>query len=175
MAAVTTTSLVETVARLDVSRAFHADPDRLCRALTNPGWLGQIVASPPDRPDLIRIETDLAFTLRSDGRPLVFRKAALVDIGIGMAGTAMQTGCTGEIAWRASSFSPLFPVFAGRLIVGPSRLQIEGVYAPPGGQLGLLIDRAMTHRFAERTARWFLDQLVIHLRDTGSSEDPASG
>jgi len=170
MAAVTTNILADTVARLDVSRSFHADPGLLCRALTNPGWLGQVVESPPDRPDLIRVETDLAFTLRSDGRPLVFRKAALVDIGVGMAGAGTEPGCTGEIAWRASSFSPLFPIFAGRLIVGPSRLQIEGVYAPPGGQLGLLIDRAMTHRFAERTARWFLDQLVTELRDIDSRE-----
>jgi len=161
MAAVTGTAAADAVARLDVSRAFHADPLKLCRALSDPAWLGQVVDSPPDRPDLVRVQTDLAFAVNADKRELVFRKAALVDIGIGAPGKA---GCTGEIAWRAASFSPLFPVFAGRLIVGPSRLQIQGVYAPPGGQLGLLIDRAMVHRFADRTARWFLDKLVTELR-----------
>lgn len=144
-----------------MSGAFHADPARLCLALSNPGWLGQVVASPPDRQDLIRVETDLAFTLKADGRDLVFRKAALLDIGIDAPG---QAGCTGEIDWRAASFSPLFAVFAGRLIVGPSRIQLQGVYAPPGGQLGLLIDRTMIHRFAERTACWFLDKLLTELR-----------
>jgi hypothetical protein len=158
----TSDSTRDGVARLDVSRAFHADPEPLCRALADPSWLGQVVDSPPDRPDLTRVETDLAFTLQAEaGRQLVFRKAALVDIGIG---AATRDGCQGEIGWRAASFSPLFPVFAGRLVVGRSRIQIQGVYAPPGGQLGLLIDRAMIHRFAERTARWFLDQLVVEMR-----------
>lgn len=155
-------ALPDTIARLDVSRAFHASPEALCQALSDPAWLGEVKTSPPDRPDLVRVETDLAFTLHGDGKPLVFRKAALVDIGMGPGANG---GCQGEIAWRAASMSPLFPVFAGRLIVTASRLQVQGVYAPPGGQLGLLIDRTMVHRFAERTARWFLDKLVIELRE----------
>jgi len=170
MESLTAAAVVESVARLDVSRAFHADPERLCAALSNPVWLGQIVHSPPDRPDLIRVETDLAFTLQTNRRDLVFRKAALVDIGIRSAG---KLGCTGEVAWRAASFSPLFPVFAGRLSVSPTRLELRGVYAPPGGQLGLLIDRAMTHRLAERTARWFLDRLVIELREMDGRDSVA--
>jgi hypothetical protein len=150
----------EAVARLDVSRAFRGDPRRLCEALSRPEWLGVVVDSPPDRPDLVRVETDLALTLRSEGRPIVFRKAAYVDFGIR---SMTADGCTGDIGWRASTFSPLFPVFAGELRVGRSRLHLHGVYAPPGGQLGLLIDRAMIHRFAERTGRWFLDRVAVAL------------
>jgi len=153
--------------RLDVSRAFHADARRLCEAISKPDWLGRIVESPPDRPDLVRVETDLALTLRSDSSPLVFRKAALVDLGVR---SMTEDGCISEIAWRAASFSPLFPVFAGHLVIGHTRLHLSGVYAPPGGQLGLLIDRAMIHRFAERTARWFLDRLVFTLQELAAKE-----
>jgi hypothetical protein len=170
MAGMTAAAGSEAVARLDVTRAFHANPERLCQALARPDWLGRIVDPPPDRPDLVRVETDLALTLRSEASPLVFRKAALVDVGIR---TVTEDGCTGEIAWRAASFSPLFPVFAGQLTVGRHRLRLHGVYAPPGGQLGLLIDRALIHRFAERTGRWFLDRLVVAVRDLeAGSADP---
>jgi hypothetical protein len=162
----------ESVARLDVTRAFPANAGRLCDVLASPGWLGRVVESPPDRPDLIRVETDLALTLRSESRPLVFRKAAFVDIGVR---ELTQDGCRCEIGWRAASFSPLFPVFAGQLIVGRHRLQLHGVYAPPGGQLGLLIDRTMVHRFAERTGRWFLDRLVIALQELPASEPTPEG
>jgi hypothetical protein len=162
MESVGATAGSETIVRLDVSRAFHADPGALCRALVDPVWLGDVVDPPPGRPDLIRVQTDMAFTLQADRREVVFRKAALLDIGMG---PARDCGCAGEIAWRAASFAPLFPLFAGRLTVTRSRLQLEGVYAPPGGQLGLLIDRAMIHRVADRTARWFLDKLVTELRE----------
>ena len=67
------------VSHLDASRPLHADPTATCAMLASPGWLGRIVDAPSDPPDPRRIETDLAFTLQSDGRVLTFRKAALVD------------------------------------------------------------------------------------------------
>ena len=150
------------VSRLEVSRTFQGDPARLCEALAAPGWLGAIMPSPPDRPDMIRLEMDLAFTLNAEGgRELAFRKAALVDIAMRRA----SGGCSGEIGWRASSFSPLFPVFAGELALKGGRLTLTGVYAPPGGTLGLLFDRTIIHRFAERTARWLLDRIVTGYRE----------
>lgn len=163
----TTMAAADTVARLEVSRPFKGDPARLCAALANPGWLGQVVPSPPDRPDMVRLEMDLAFALSSDGgRELTFKKAALVDIAMVPGGA----GCTGEIGWRASSFSPLFPVFAGQLTTKQGRLTLTGVYAPPGGQLGLLFDRTIIHRFAERTARWLLDRIVTQHRELETIE-----
>jgi hypothetical protein len=161
----------EAVARLDVTRAFRGDPSRLCEALAKPDWLGEVVAPPPDRPDLVRVETDLALSLRSEASPVVFRKAAYVDLGVR---SMTPQGCVGEVSWRASSFSPLFPVFSGELAVRRGRLQLHGVYAPPGGQLGLLIDRAMIHRFAERTGRWFLDRVAVAL-ETLEGGEPAAG
>ena len=151
---------LETVARLEVSRAFHGDPRRLCEALSDPAWLGEILDSPPDHPDLVRVETDLALNLRSDRGPLVFRKAAFVDLGVR---PAMSGGCVGVVSWRAASFAPLFPVFSGELRIAGGRLQLHGVYAPPGGQLGLLFDRTIIHGFAERTGRWFLDRVATQL------------
>jgi hypothetical protein len=161
----------DAVARLDVTRAFHGDPARLCRALAAPGWLGRIVDSPADRPDLIRVETDLALTIRAGADPIVFRKAALVDIRVR---AASADGCSGEIGWRAASFAPLFPVFAGRLSIERTRLQLDGVYAPPGGQLGLLIDHTLVHRFAEKTGRWFLDRLLVALDGERSEGAPGA-
>jgi hypothetical protein len=162
----------EAVARLDVSRPFRGNVTGLCEVLSAPGWLGPVVGSPPDRPDLVRVQTDLALSLRSETSPLVFRKAALVDLGIR---SVTADGCVGEIGWRAASFSPLFPVFAGELSVGRGRVRLHGVYAPPGGQLGMLIDRTMVHRFAERTGRWFLDRLATALDELQARDATPGG
>ena len=143
--------------KLDVSRAVAGGPASMRMALAELGWLGRAVESPPDRPDLRRVETDLAFTLQSDGRALTFRKAALVDLG---SASVTADGCTVEIGWRAASFAPLFPVFAGRLVADGRGLHLHGVYAPPGGGIGLLIDQAFLHYFARRTADFFLDRLA---------------
>src|SRR6266545_113921 len=142
------------VMHLEAERAFHGDLERLCAALGDPTWLGQVVDGPADRPDLRRVRTDLAFALRRDGRVINFRRAALVDIG---NLRRADQGCAGEIAWQSASLAPLFPVFAGRLFVRPSGLHLEGVYTPPGGGVGLLIDRVLLHHVAQRTANWFLD------------------
>jgi hypothetical protein len=48
--------------------------------------------------------------------------------------------------------------------VGPKGLRLVGKYAPPGGGVGLLVDRAILHHFARRTAGWLLDRLVAELR-----------
>jgi hypothetical protein len=148
------------VAHLEIARSLRVDPDTVRSALEHPSWLGRLVAAPPDRPDR-RVETDLSFTLGADGRTLTFSKAALVDIGP-LRDTA--DGPTAEIGWQAASFAPLFPVFAGRLIVDGGRIRLVGEYAPPGGGMGLLVDRAILHHFAQRTAGWLLDRLVAELR-----------
>lgn len=148
------------VAHLEAARSLHVDPDALRAALEHPSWLGRIVASPPARPDR-RVETDLSFTLGADARTLTFSKAALVDIGPLRQGAH---GTTADIGWQATSFAPLFPVFAGRLVVGGGRIRLVGEYAPPGGGIGLLVDRAILHHFAQRTAGWLLDRLVAELK-----------
>lgn len=157
------TNSAAAVSTLDASRVLHADARVICATLASPDWLGRMVDAPANRPYLRRIETDLAFTLQSDGRLLTFRKAALVDIG---PVSATDGGCGVEIGWQAASFAPLFPVFAGRIIADGSRLDLHGVYAPPGGGIGLLIDHAFLHYFARRTANWFLDRLAHAVVDS---------
>lgn len=137
-------------------RALRVDRAALCQALAEPDWFGQRLDGPPDRPEIRRLQADLALGLGSDGRVLTFRKAALVDVG---PVHAQRDGCTVEIGWQAASFAPLFPVFVGTLSIRGNTLRLAGTYAPPGGSIGLLIDRAFLHHFAFRTAAWFLDGL----------------
>jgi hypothetical protein len=150
----------QSVAHLEIARSARVDPASLRAVLEHPAWLGRIVAPPPNRPDR-RVETDLSFTLGADGRTLTFRKAALVDVG---PLRESPDGLSADIGWQATSFAPLFPVFAGRLVVTRTGIRLVGEYAPPGGGVGLLVDRAILHHFAQRTAGWLLDRLVAELK-----------
>ncbi len=58
----------QAIAGLEVTRRLATDLAAVRRGLADPGWLGQIAAGPPDRPDLRRVQTDLAFTLRDDAQ-----------------------------------------------------------------------------------------------------------
>jgi hypothetical protein len=153
-----------TVARLHVTRLLRADPSGLCRALADPGWLGRIIADPGGPSGRRRVETDLTYALSDDPRTLTFRKAAWVDL---QAVEEPVGTCSGIVEWRAATFAPLFPAFAGTVRVDGGGLLLEGGYAPPGGGVGLLVDRAILHHFAERTAVWFLDRLMDELAGGG--------
>jgi hypothetical protein len=161
-------------ARLEVTRVLRGDPALLCPVLVDPSWLGQLIDGPTDRPDLKRVQTDLALAMTDDPRTLTFRKAALVDLGT----TRDAAGrCRGEVAWRASTLAPLFPVFAGSVTIRDDTLHLRGVYAPPGGDVGLLVDRTFLHYFARRTGAWFLDRLNAEIaaasaRPRESAPDP---
>jgi len=104
-----------------------------------------------------RYAVDLRLRLGGPGAALTtFRKAALVDIG------AVQRGAKShvvEIQWRAATAAPLFPVFSGLLRIGPGDLSISGLYAPPGGVVGRIADRALLHVAATGTARWLLGEI----------------
>ncbi len=148
------------VARLSVTRILRADPAGLCRAFLDPGWLGGVIAGQGARPGLQRVETDLALSLTDDPRTLTFRKAAYVDLGVE---TTTDGSCVGVVEWRAATLAPLFPVFVGTVVARDGGLRIEGAYAPPGGGVGLLVDRGLLQHFARRTASWFLDRLIEEL------------
>lgn len=148
----------ERVARLSVTLPVELDPPAACQGLEAPAWLGTFVENP--RSDRRRYVTDLALPITQGSRTLLFRKAAYVDLGRVRAGTG---GCEVEIEWASASLAPLFPVFAGVLRVNRSGLSLTGVYAPPLGGIGLLIDAALLHFFARRTARWFLETLAGEL------------
>jgi hypothetical protein len=85
-----------------------------------------------------------------------FHKAAYVDLG---NRRLAADGFVQEIGWRAATAAPLFPVFSGDLRVERESVSISGLYAPPGGVIGLVADRALLHIAATGTARWLLHEL----------------
>jgi hypothetical protein len=87
---------------------------------------------------------------------VTFGKAAYVDIG---PVQELETGWQAEVGWRASSLAPLFPVFSGTMVAREGDLTLSGWYAPPGGTVGRVADRAVLHIAAEGTARWLLGAL----------------
>jgi hypothetical protein len=137
-------------------------------------WLGPEVEAPAG---YRRYLGDLAYPLLTRPRTLLFRKAALVDIG--PPARLPDGSVSASIAWRSATLAPLFPVFAGRLRIQASGLRLDGAYGPPFGDVGRLIDRAALHQVAVRTARWFLSELASRLtpelapdRDDRSAADP---
>jgi hypothetical protein len=148
---------VEGPAQLDVDRGGAVDLDAVCRALADPSWLGPIVDVSAARDDMRRFESDLAFSVDAGQRLLTFRKAAFIDVGR-VSSTA--DGCSIIVAWQSASLAPLFPIFAGLVSADREGLHLRGAYEPPGGGIGVVIDRAFMHYFAKRTATWFLDRLA---------------
>jgi len=142
--------------RLRASVPGQISPD-VAASLLGPevaAWLGQLAADPP--PGMRRFATDLR--LRPDGGGLLatLHKAAYVDLGASQrVGDRLRV----EISWRSATLAPLFPVFSGWLTVHPGELRLDGYYAPPGGAIGLVADRALLHLVARGTARWLLGQL----------------
>jgi hypothetical protein len=145
---------------LRVSRAVRIDMTRAIDALTDLDWLGQRVNGPAGRKDLRRVHTVLELPIFDGSAPAPIRKSALVDIGIP---AARASPVVVHVAWQSDSLSPLFPVFAGQLRLTPTSLVLNGLYAPPFGRLGLLIDRHVLHVVARRTAQAFLARLAAHI------------
>jgi hypothetical protein len=146
------------VVSLRVRRRVDLDVDAACRALAEPAWLGQPVATDTLPAGTRRYLTDLVFPLPPEGRLLSLRKAALVDLG--PEARLADGSCRFEISWRSATMAPLFPVFAGRLLLGRAGLTLEGSYAPPGGVLGRAADRMLLHTAANGTARWFVGRVL---------------
>jgi hypothetical protein len=140
--------------RLAASVPLHADPDAVaaCVAGGPDGWEEQ-----PGPAGRRRYAIDLRLRLGGVGAAVTtFRKAAYVDLG--PVRTAAG-GFVAEIGWRAATAAPLFPVFSGELRIGPEHLSVSGLYAPPGGAVGRVADRALLHVAATGTARWLLSEL----------------
>ena len=108
--------------------------------------------------EIRRYAVDLRLRLGGDHAGFTtFGKAAYVDLGRPIRSAS---GWEAEIAWRASTAAPLFPVFAGTLRAEGSRLIVEGLYAPPGGVVGRVADRLLLHLAANATARWLLAEIA---------------
>jgi hypothetical protein len=72
------------------------------------------------------------------------------------------------ISWKATFPEKLFPVLTGRLELVPvepevTRLTVSGMYEPPLGKLGALIDDAVMHSVAEATVREVTESIAKQL------------
>lgn len=155
----------EGLVRLAASVPLRADPGELATVLATGdlGWLGEEVGGAGA--GLRRFAVDLRLRVGGPSAGLTtFGKAAYLDLG-----TPVRTadGWQLEVGWQASSAAPLFPVFWGRLTIGPDVLEIDGFYAPPGGAIGRVADRMLLHVAANGTARWLLRELDAGMRRAG--------
>ena len=138
---------------LRLAQLITIDLSRAARLLDEEAanWLGTPVPAP--HPGSHRFLTDLSLPIREHAPILTFKKAAFVDLA---NLTTSPDQCEVEISWRSSSLAPLFPVFAGKLVLTPTELLLEGFYAPPGGEVGAVLDKAFLNIAARGTARWFV-------------------
>lgn len=131
--------------------------DRVIAALDDLSWLGQPAAGQPDHQGLRRIATDLEMPIRDGSATGPVRVATYIEIGpVRVVGDHVLV----EIAWHSALFAPLFPVFAGELRTSAVDIVLDGRYAPPFGELGLLLDQAILHFVARRTAQALLARLA---------------
>jgi hypothetical protein len=141
---------------LHVAMTARADLGRVSAAFGRPeaDWLGQRVQA--GTPEIRSFSCDLELSVGPERRAL-FRKSAIVGLG----SPARKNGdWLVPIEWRAATLAPLFPVFAGQLWITADHIELDGHYAPPGGKIGYVLDRALLRIAARGTARWFLRKVV---------------
>ena len=83
------------------------------------------------------------------------RKRVTVDLG---EPTSDGSWTNVPLSWRATFPRRLFPVLHGKIELVPvekslTRLTVRGMYEPPLGKLGALLDEAVMHGVAEATVR----------------------
>jgi hypothetical protein len=143
------------LSRLVVRRRTESDPDRLAWAIRAArAWLGPEVEPAPDGTH--RHQADLRLRVSEHPSLVTFGKAAYVDLG---SVEPRGSGWEVEVSWRAATLAPLFPVFSGAIVARGDELTLSGWYAPPGGVVGRVADRALLNIAAEGTARWLLGEL----------------
>jgi hypothetical protein len=147
------------VVELHTSRRARFDLDRARESLGAPeqAWLGVPATDLSDGAAVRSYHADLRMPVKLDGHEVAFQKAAIVELGpIDRVGGSLVVG----ISWRSANMAPLFPVLVGRLTLTSETVTLDGWYAPPGGRVGLALDRVLLGVAARRTARWFLAQLA---------------
>jgi hypothetical protein len=147
------------VVALHVATPARVDLGRVSAAFGRPNavWLGERV--PAETPEIRRFSCDLELGVGPERRAM-FRKSAIVGLG---APARTEGEWVIPIEWSAATLAPLFPVFAGHLRITADRIDLDGHYAPPGGTIGYVLDRALLRIAARGTARWFLRKVVSGL------------
>ena len=106
------------------------------------------------------------------------------EVGLRVAGISVHKRVTVElgepetkgdwtnvpISWKATFPEALFPILTGRLELTPvdkqsTRLTLSGMYKPPLGRLGTLIDDAVMHSVAEATVRELAESIARRLEE----------
>lgn len=124
-------------------------------------WLGETVEA-EGIGDRARHLVDLELRVNEEAPRITFRKAAYVDVGPARA-RSLQPIEVG-ISWRAAGLAPLFPVFSGTLTWADGELWLDGYYAPPGGEIGVIADRLLLNVAARGTARLLLEKIAAAMR-----------
>jgi hypothetical protein len=85
------------------------------------------------------------------------------------------------LSWAATGTPRLFPKMTADLMMVPlgdqlTQIRFEGVYQPPLGAVGRMLDRAILHRVAEMSVKDLVDRIVAILEvDPGPGPPAASG
>ena len=79
-----------------------------------------------------------------------------------------RTGLIYPVKWSAVGSEVLFPRLTADLIVSHvghdrTRIVLDGIYQPPLGQLGKVVDRVLLRRVAESTVKSWMDGLADSL------------
>lgn len=159
-------------ARLDVSIAAPVEMARAADVLgpSRAAWTGEpVLGDVPVPAGMARHLIDLQMRVAEHSPLVTFRKAAYLDVG---EATTEAGAVRLEISWRAAGLAPLFPVFSGHLTWRRGRLAIRGVYAPPGGSVGVIADRLLFNIAARGTARWLLQRIVAVMEDLPPDGSP---
>lgn len=154
---------VDTV-QLLVRRAATIDLRRAASELRNLEWLGVPDANSAGLTRVITTELELP-VLDGSSRGSPIRKSVIMEIGRPQVGEDVVAV---DISWRSATLAPLFPVFVGRLVMTSKGVTLDGRYAPPFGQIGLLIDRGLLHFVARRTGSALLGRLADRISGLGA-------
>lgn len=122
------------------------------------------------------------------------RADSVSDVGMRMAGISVRKRVAIElgepekkgdwtdvpISWKATFPEQLFPVLTGHLELVPvekgvTRLTVSGMYKPPLGRLGALLDEALMHSVAEATVRELTESIARELGTLLSAEEAYKG
>ena len=90
-----------------------------------------------------------------------------VDIEVGPV-QRFAYGVTVRVEWKAARRAELYPELEGHLRLeqgrpSGSRLRVDARYAPPAGQVGAAVDRALMHRVARASVEDFVDRVAAAL------------
>jgi hypothetical protein len=123
--------------------------------------------------------------LGGDGRTAVGMRVAGVSVHKKVAVELGQPERKGDwtqvpISWKATFPERLFPVLFGHLELVPvdreiTRLTVSGMYEPPLGKLGELIDDAVMHGVAEATVREVAESIARQLTGAIDSASAPGG